>query len=62
MSSAASKTRFLGVWPSLKAELLTYLDVEKMPKDARDWFEKVSFYYHSSSFAQRLTNASIQLL
>lgn len=40
--SAASREKFLSVWPSLRDELLAYLDNENMPKDAHDWFKRVS--------------------
>lgn len=40
--SAASRAKFLAVWPSLRDELLAYLDQNNMPQDARDWFERVS--------------------
>lgn len=39
--SAASRDKFLSVWPSLRDELLAYLDNENMPKDAHDWFKRV---------------------
>lgn len=40
--SAASRDKFLAVWPGLRDELLGYLDNENMPKDAHDWFKRVS--------------------
>jgi len=41
--SAASRDKFLAVWPGLRDELLGYLDNENMPKDAHDWFKRVSW-------------------
>lgn len=42
MSSAASKTKFLAVWPQIRDELVAYLQKENMPQDAQDWFKAVS--------------------
>lgn len=39
MSSAASKTKFLAVWPQIRDELVAYLQKENMPQDAQDWFK-----------------------
>lgn len=41
-TAAASRSRFLSVFPLIREELLAYMDLEKMPQDARDWFRKVS--------------------
>lgn len=40
--SASAREQFLGVWPSLRDELVEYMQGEKMPKDAVDWFRSVS--------------------
>lgn len=39
--SAASRSKFLSVWPSLRDELVETLKVENMPKDAIAWFTQV---------------------
>ncbi|KDN34476.1 hypothetical protein RSAG8_12414, partial [Rhizoctonia solani AG-8 WAC10335] len=36
----AQKTRFLSVWPQIKAELVAYLESNGMPQDVCAWFEK----------------------
>ena len=38
---AARRKRFEEVFPLLKQELLQYLDENRMPQEARDWYEKV---------------------
>ena len=40
-NKAARRKRFEDVFPLLKAELLEWLDSNKMPQDARDWFDRV---------------------
>ena len=40
-NKAARRKRFENVFPLLKAELLEWLDSNKMPQDARDWFDRV---------------------
>lgn len=40
-AKAARRKRFEDVFPLLKQELLAYLDECKMPKDARDWYDRV---------------------
>ena len=39
--SAASRDKFLQVWPTIRDELLAYMDFEKMPAEAKEWFRKV---------------------
>jgi hypothetical protein len=36
------RKRFEAVFPLIKQELLDYLDGCKMPRDGRDWFDRVS--------------------
>ena len=48
MASAASRDRFLSIWPSLRDELVGYLTQEKMPAEAVKWFHDVSTLTHTS--------------
>lgn len=36
-----SRERFLAVFPVIRADLLQYMDEEKMPSEAKAWFAKV---------------------
>ncbi|CAE6436514.1 unnamed protein product [Rhizoctonia solani] len=38
--ASAQKARFLAVWPSIKSELVAYLESNGMPQDICAWFEK----------------------
>lgn len=40
--SAASREKFLTVWPTIREELLAYMQHEGMPTEANEWFRKVS--------------------
>lgn len=42
MSSANRRERFLSVFPRIVEELTAYLQKEGMPKDAVEWYERVS--------------------
>lgn len=42
MSSANRRERFLSIFPQIVEELTAYLKKEGMPKDAVEWYERVS--------------------
>ena len=44
---AARRKRFEDVFPMIADELLGYIKGEGMPKDAVEWYEKVSSFYIS---------------
>ncbi len=39
---AARRVRFEGAWKVIKQELLDYITGKGMPKDAIEWYERVS--------------------
>ncbi len=39
---AARRARFEGAWKVIKQELLDYITGEGMPKDAIEWYDRVS--------------------
>lgn len=39
---ANARKRFEGVWEVIRAELLAHFDSNGMPKDAREWYKRVS--------------------
>lgn len=41
-ASAASRERFLSIWPGIRDELVAYMEGEKMPAEATKWFKDVS--------------------
>lgn len=41
---SASRDSFLSVWPVIREELLAYMDQEKMPAEAKEWFRKVRLF------------------
>lgn len=45
MSSADKRQQFLAVWPALADELVQYMEGEKMPQEAVDWFRRVSLHH-----------------
>lgn len=52
---SASRESFLSVWPVIREELLAYMDQEKMPAEAKEWFRKVCLASTFPSPAQTLT-------
>lgn len=51
MTTMDSRTRFLAVFPVIRAELLAYMDFEKMPLEARNHFERVESDRFPPSFS-----------
>ena len=50
-NKAARRKRFEDMFPVIADELLGYVKGEGMPKDALDWYEKVSFAQLSLSLS-----------
>ncbi|SCZ95028.1 BZ3500_MvSof-1268-A1-R1_Chr11-3g03554 [Microbotryum saponariae] len=40
MSSTASRDKFLSIWPGIRDELVAYLEAQKMPEEATEWFKQ----------------------
>lgn len=52
---AAARTRFEGVYHSIRGELLTHFALEGMPQEAVDWFAEVYTPHRSSRSMVLLT-------